>query len=442
MSRMRTASALPLCVYLSLLGPSTSFAGQAGQSGQVPNSPGVTTPASMGDGKYTDAQLEQLLGPIALYPDSLLASVLTASMYGTEIAAASAFMTAHPQATQSQIDAQNWEQPVKTLCKTPAVLQNLAKYPDWTAALGAAYLAEPKEVMKVAQDLRQKAQLNGSLQSTPQQQVIVTPPTGTQTTSTIEIVPTNPQVIYVPTYTPAVVYAPYYDPVNPALTFGAGVFVGAAFTMGCFWASGWCGWHGYPYTPSWNNVHINNFNFNNTNIHNQWNNLKNDSRVGNFNNADGLRNDANRLGSDNRIGQEGNAYRANADKAALGAGAARMPNMDQMPRGGLGSLGDGFGRGLGGDGGFGGDRGLDGGRWSGDGFGGDRGLDSGRSWGGNDRSSGNDWGGFGGDRGSSFASQRGSGSLFGGRGGGSGGGFGGFHSGGGGGSFRGFGGRR
>lgn len=407
MTRIRTASVIPLCLYLALLGPSSALAAQAG--GQVPNSPGVATPSSMGDGKYTDEQLEQLLGPIALYPDTLLASVLTAAMYGTEIAAANAFMTANPKATQSQIDAQNWEQPVKSLCKVPAVLKNLAAYPDWTAALGAAYLAEPKEVMKVAQQLRQKANANGALQSTPQQQVIVTPPSDTQTTSTIQIVAMNPQVIYVPTYTPAVVYAPYYDPVNPALTFGAGVFVGAAFTMGCFWAAGWCGWHGAPYAPSWNNVHINNFNFNNTNIHNQWNNLKNDARAGDFDNAgNDLRNDANRLGSDNRVGQEGNAYRPNADKTGIGSGTPRMPDMSQMPRGGLGSFGDGSGRGFDGDRGF-GDA--------------DRGFDGSRDWGGNDRNSGHDWGGFGGDRGSSFASDRGSGSLYGGRGGGSGGGF-------------------
>ena len=426
MSRMRTASALPLCVYLALLGPSPVLAGQAGQSGQVPNSPGVATPATMGDGKYTDAQLEQLLGPIALYPDTLLANVLTAAMYGTEIAAANAFMTANPKATEAQIDAQPWEHPVKGLCKVPAVLKNMAQYPDWTAALGAAYLAEPKEVMKVAQQLRQKAQLNGALQSTQQQQVIVTPPSGSDTASTIQIVSTNPQVIYVPSYAPAVVYAPYYDPINPALTFGAGMFVGAAFTMGCFWAAGWCGWHGYPYTPSWNNVHINNFNFNNTNIHNQWNNLKNDARSGDFNNAgNDLRNEANRLGSDNRVGQEGNAYRANADKTGLGSGAARMPDMSQMPRGGLGSLGDGAGRGFDGDRGFGGDS---------------RGFDGNRDWGANDRNSGHDWGGLGGDRGSSWASQRGSGSLYGGRGGGTGGGF---HSSGGGfGGFRGGFGRR
>lgn len=427
MSRIDTASALPLCLYLALLGTSPAL---AVQSGQVPNSPGVATPASMGDGKYTDEQLTQLLGPIALYPDTLLANVLTAALYGTEIAAANAYMTANPKATQAEIDAQgtarNWEQPVKSLCKVPAVLKNMAQYPDWTAALGAAYLAEPKEVMKVAQQLRQKANANGALTSTPQQQVIVTPPTGADTTSTIQIVSTNPQVIYVPSYAPAVVYAPYYEPVNPALTFGAGVFVGAAFTMGCFWAAGWCGWHGYPYTPSWNNVHINNFNFNNTNIHNQWNNLKNDARSGDFNNAgNDLRNDANRLGSDNRIGQEGNAYRAAADKTGLGSGAARMPDMSQMPRGGLGSLGDGDGRGFDGDRGFGGDS---------------RSFDGNRDWGANDRNSGHDWGGFGGDRGSSWASQRGSGSLFGGRGGGTGGGF---HSSGGGfGGFRGGFGRR
>jgi len=418
MSRIRLASAVPMCLYLALLGPAPTLLAHAqdgnGGGGAVPNSPGVATPASMGDGKYTDEQLEQLLGPIALYPDALLASVLTASMYGSEIAAANDFMKANPKATPSQIDAQSWEQPVKAVCKVPAVLANLAAYPDWTAAIGAAYLAEPKEVMKVAQQLRQKAHTNGALQTTSQQQVIVVPPTGSQTTSTIQIVPANPQVIYVPSYQPAVVYAPVYDPVNPALTFGAGFFVGAAFSMGCFWAAGCCGWHGYPYAPNWNNVHINNFNVNN--IHNQWNNLKNDARAGDFGNAGrNLADDANRLGSENRVGQEGNAYRPNADKAGLGSGAARMPDMSQMPRGGLGSLGDGSDRGFGGDRGLGSaDR-----SWSGD-------RDASRDWGGNDRNSGHSWGGFGGDRGSSFASQRGSGSLYSGRGGGFGGGFHGF----------------
>lgn len=199
--------------------------------------------------KRSTAELEQLVAPIALYPDPLVATILPASVYPLEIVQAARFV-AHTN-NLAQLDAQPWDENVKAVARVPTVIQKMNDDLQWTVALGEAFLAQEKEVMEAIQNLRGKAQQAGTLQTTPQQVVVVTNEVVQRTveqqvvvvTNTIvQIVPSNPQVVYVPQYDPVVVYAPpptyVYNPVAPLVTFGVGVAVGAVIANNCDWHGG------------------------------------------------------------------------------------------------------------------------------------------------------------------------------------------------------------
>ena len=162
------------------------------------------------------AQLDQLLGPIALYPDPLIAQILPASTLPTEIVLADRYVNGGGD--PNQIDQQPWDPSVQALAHYPSVLQWMDENLDWTTELGQAFLNQQPDVMDSIQRLRWSAYNLGNLQSTPQQQVIVD---GAE----IEIVPVDDQVIYPPVYQPDQVY---YDAASggPFISFGIGCAIG------------------------------------------------------------------------------------------------------------------------------------------------------------------------------------------------------------------------
>ena len=202
------------------------------------------------------AELESLVAPIALYPDSLVAQVLTAATFPDQVAIADYWLEQNKSLTgtalMQAVDKQSWDPSVKALTEFPSVLDNMSKNLSWTSSLGEAYHNQQADVMTAIQTLRAKAKTAGNLKTTSQVTVVQ------QSPQVIVIQPTNPQVVYVPEYNPAVVYG--YPYVVPAYTytpgavvaagiigFGAGIAVGAMMSGGCCgWGySSWnCGWHG------------------------------------------------------------------------------------------------------------------------------------------------------------------------------------------------------
>jgi hypothetical protein len=200
---------------------------------------------------FKPEQLEQIVAPIALYPDDLVAQIFMASTYPLEIVQVARWVKANPGLKGDQLakalEQQTWDPSVKSLVNFPQVLNMMNDKLDWTQQLGDAVLAQQKDLMAAVQRLRQKAQAAGNLKTTNEQKVIVE-----QQTQYIVIQPANPQVIYVPTYNPTVVYGAWAYPAYPpppvyaypygamAFSFAAGVAVGAAW--GYAW--GGCNWHG------------------------------------------------------------------------------------------------------------------------------------------------------------------------------------------------------
>jgi hypothetical protein len=193
---------------------------------------------------FSKDQLEQLIAPIALYSDALLAQILMAATYPLEIVKADRFMKANPGLKDTQLDEalknEDWDASVKSLCRLPDVLSTMSQNLDWTQDLGDAVLGQKTELMDAAQRMRGKAYDSGNLKTTEQQVVTV------KEEKIIVIESPSPEVVYVPSYSPTVVYggwAPpyYYYPYYPwgagLVTFGFGVAMGAAIWGGCGW--GW-----------------------------------------------------------------------------------------------------------------------------------------------------------------------------------------------------------
>lgn len=234
---------------------------------------------------FSRDQIEQLVAPIALYPDSLMAQVLMASTYPLEIVEASRWLKKNPGLKGDDLDDalkdKDWDPSVKGLCAVPDVVQRMNDNLEWTQDLGDAFLAQQSDVLDSVQALRAKAYEAGNLKTTPQQKVVVEQ----KEQSTVYVVQqASPQVIYVPTYSPAVVYGPswyYPQPYYPAmyappgyglLTFGLGMAVGAAIWGDCHWGYGYHGgyyggYHGGHgnYYGGHNNINININNYNNFN---------------------------------------------------------------------------------------------------------------------------------------------------------------------------------
>ncbi|HWF39480.1 MAG TPA: DUF3300 domain-containing protein [Candidatus Acidoferrales bacterium] len=206
--------------------------------------------------QQTPEQLQQLVAPIALYPDSLVAQILAAATFPEQVVEADRWVQAHPdlkgQALGQAVDQQPWDPSVKALTAFPSVLGNMDKNISWTSSLGDAYYNQQQDVMTAVQVMRQRAEQAGNLKSTPQQTVSNEGPD-------VVIQPTNPDVVYVPAYDPWLVYgAPIYAWPGwypyPGIWFGGPYLsFGAGFGIGFFGGFGW-GWghwgfdwgHHYP----------------------------------------------------------------------------------------------------------------------------------------------------------------------------------------------------
>ena len=161
---------------------------------------------------FKQEQLDQMLAPIALYPDDLLTQILMASTYPLEIVQAARWTKQNKNlkgdALTEALEKQDWDPSVKSLVNFPDVLSKMNENLEWTQNLGDAFLAQEKEVMDTIQNLRKKAQEAGNLKDTEQQKVVVEK-------ETIVIQPANPEAIYVPSYNPAVVYGAWPCPAFP-----------------------------------------------------------------------------------------------------------------------------------------------------------------------------------------------------------------------------------
>jgi uncharacterized membrane protein YgcG len=182
-------------------------------------------------------EILRLVAPIALYPDVLIAQILPAATFPTDVVMAARWLRTKPDL--GQLEKKPWDASVQALCRYPEVLDKLDQDLDWTNALGAAFLAQGEDVMKAIQSARETAQARGVLQTNPQQTVVVEQ-------EAIRIVPTQATVIYVPQYSPQIIYVEDDDDhvstgaaaTAAAVSFGAGLALGAWLDMDC-------GWHGY-----------------------------------------------------------------------------------------------------------------------------------------------------------------------------------------------------
>lgn len=164
------------------------------------------------DSRFRKEELAQMLAPIALYPDSLIAQILMASTYPLEVVEAERWLrdneTLKGDALSDALREQPWDPSVKSLCNFPDVLFAMSDNLDQTRKLGDAFLAQEQEVMATIQELRKKAREQGSLKTTPEQKVIVE-------REIIRVEPASPEVVYVPVYDPYAVYGPWWYPAYP-----------------------------------------------------------------------------------------------------------------------------------------------------------------------------------------------------------------------------------
>jgi hypothetical protein len=254
-----------LSVVASLLGATR---GAFAQGTPAPGAPATKT--------FKPEELDQILAPIALYPDSLLAQILMACGYPLEIVEAARWSKANPNlkgdAAVQQVKDKSWDTSVKSLVAFPDVLNNLNEHLDWTQKLGDAMIEQQADVADSIQRLRARASAAGNLKSTPQQ-TVTTQGSGDNIQYIVQ--PTNPEVIYVPQYSPSWAYGPWPYPAYPPVYYPWG----GALATGIFWGLGFAaagamygGWRWGGYGNSYTNVNVNravnidnNFNRNNIN---------------------------------------------------------------------------------------------------------------------------------------------------------------------------------
>jgi len=237
--------------------------------------PPATAETAAAQRVFGQEELDQMVAPIALYPDSLLTQVLMAATYPGNVADAVTWSKAHPDAKGDAavklVADQPWDPSVQSLVAFPQVMSTLGQDPGWVQRLGDAFLAQPGDVMDAVQRLRRAAQAAGNLQSSDQQKVTVVPaqaapapvdsgggsapPPPASSETIIQIEPSNPEVVYVPSYNPTTVYGawpypsypPAYYPPSPAWYPGSMLMTGLAFGTGVAVADALWGdwdWHG------------------------------------------------------------------------------------------------------------------------------------------------------------------------------------------------------
>jgi hypothetical protein len=230
----------------------------------------ISAAVSMQDQQYQDQQydtyfspdqLDNLLAPVALYPDPLLAQVLLAATFPDQIDEAA--RNARAYGNGYNIDATDWDVSVKAVAHYPTVLSMMADKMDWTTSVGQAYANQSTDVMEAVQRLRAQARSMGNLVTSPQQEIV-------ETDGYIYIYPAQPEYIYVPTYDPAIIYVHrggFYG--RPVLFFSMGFLIGAWLNHDCDWRNHRVFYHGWDQGgPRWIDrsrprVHINNIYVNN-----------------------------------------------------------------------------------------------------------------------------------------------------------------------------------
>jgi uncharacterized membrane protein YgcG len=217
-----------------------------GQDAQAPHGPPYA--------QQTPEQLQQLVAPIALYPDSLVAQILAAATFPEQVVEADRWVQGHQDlkgdALGQAVDQEPWDPSVKALTAFPSVLGNMDKNLSWTSSLGDAYYNQQEDVMNAVQVMRRRAQEAGNLKSSPQQSV-------TSEGDDIEIAPVDPEIVYVPAYDPWIVYGgpivawPGWYPYpgiwygGPFLSFGVGFGIGFYGGFGWGWGHWGFDWHNH-----------------------------------------------------------------------------------------------------------------------------------------------------------------------------------------------------
>jgi hypothetical protein len=247
----RISAFLVSLTLLLMTWPTTLSADQDPQApAQAPAQAAPTPPYT----QQTPEQLQQLVAPIALYPDSLVAQILAASTFPEQVVEADRWVQAHPDlkgdALGQAVDPQHWDPSVKALAAFPSVLGNMDKNLSWTSSLGDAYYNQQQDVMDAVQVMRRKAQEAGNLKTTPQLKV-------TEKDSAIDIEPADPEVVYVPAYDPWLIYGypvvawPGWYPYpgiwfgGPYLSFGIGFGIGWWGGFGWGWGHWGFDWHNH-----------------------------------------------------------------------------------------------------------------------------------------------------------------------------------------------------
>jgi hypothetical protein len=237
---LKQSLALLLVVSLLVATAPQGFAHQADE-------PAASAPVRAA--QQTPEQLQQLVAPIALYPDALVAQILAAATYPDQVVVADRWLQQHPDLKGKQlgdeVDKQPWDPSVKSLVEFPSVLANMDKNLSWTSSLGDAYVNQQQEVMNAVQVMRDRAEKAGNLKSTSQEKVA-------KQGSTIVIEPADPEIVYVPEYDPWLVYGapigiwPGWYSYPGLFLAGPGIAFGFGFGVGFFGGFGW-GWHHWGY---------------------------------------------------------------------------------------------------------------------------------------------------------------------------------------------------
>lgn len=230
---------LTVCISLVLGYLQGGCASQAAPAETQPVAAAEPLPAPLP--QQSTQELEQLVAPIALYPDPLVAQILAGATHPTEIVEADRWLQQHAdvkgESLATAVDAQSWDPSVKALTQFPGLLGMMDKNLSWTSSLGEAYVNGQQNVLDAVQVMRQRAQQAGNLKSSPQESV-------TTDGSSIVIEPADPQVVYVPEYDPWVIYGDplayypgwigvpgfYYD--GPGIWFGLGIGIGLYGSFG------------------------------------------------------------------------------------------------------------------------------------------------------------------------------------------------------------------
>ncbi|MBS0525571.1 MAG: DUF3300 domain-containing protein [Proteobacteria bacterium] len=216
---------------------------------------------AQGTKSFKPEELDQMLAPIALYPDPLLSQILMAAGYPLEIVEAARWQQANStlkgDAAVQAVKDKEWDTSVKSLVAFPDVLKQLNEHLDWTQKLGDAMIEQQADVADSIQRLRAKAAAAGNLQSTPQQ-AVTTQGSGDNVQYVIQ--PANPEVVYVPQYNPSWAYGPWPYPTYPPVYYP----FGGALATGFFWGLGIAagaamigGWNWGGYGQSYANINVN-----------------------------------------------------------------------------------------------------------------------------------------------------------------------------------------